>query len=370
MAAFIRRPGFWILLVVLAAAGALVAYRVQEARTPPDPAPTVEQIREERGLPVTVARADAGRFEVWREYSGDVSGIREAIVRARSEDQIAAVLVSVGQAVRQGQVLVRQAGEVAGARARQAEAALQQAERNVERLRPLHEAGALSDQDWDHARTQFALAQADLAAARDSLVLTSPLAGTVTEVPARPGMIPSSGEPLVRVADLRRLLVRLRVSAGQAAELRTGQPARIPGRDAIGRVRGIALQAEPATRLVEVEVEFPREAGLILGTLATVEVQVAVRDEAVFVPRAAVRDDVAWVVGDDGRVNRRQVTVGLQARDRVEIVSGVRPGEQVVIAGASLLSDGARARVVNGGPEASPETPPRATNPGMKDQVR
>jgi membrane fusion protein, multidrug efflux system len=358
MPSFLTRPAFWILLAVLAIAGALVAYRLREAQTPAAPAPTVEQIREEQGLPVTVAPAVAGPFEVWREHSGDAAGLREAIVRARSEDQIAAVLVTVGQAVRLGQVLVRLSGEVAGARARQAESALQQAARNLERLRPLHEAGALSDQDWDNAQTQFDLAQADVAATRDALALTSPLAGTVTEVPARPGMIPSSGDTLVRVADLGRLLVRLRVSASQAAEMREGQPARVAGREATGRVRRIGLQAEATTRLVEVEVEFPRDTGLILGTLATIEIRVADRDHAVSVPRAAVRDNVTWVVGDDERVSRRVVTVGLQARDRVEIVSGVEAGEQVVMAGGSLLSDGARVRVVNGGSGPSPDLGP------------
>jgi multidrug efflux pump subunit AcrA (membrane-fusion protein) len=74
--------------------------------------------------------------------------------------------------------------------------------------------------------TQLELATADVAAARDVLTLTSPLAGTVTEVIARPGMIPSSGDPLVRVADLSQLVVYLRVSASEAAEIREGQPAR------------------------------------------------------------------------------------------------------------------------------------------------
>jgi membrane fusion protein, multidrug efflux system len=347
MTALFKRRGLWVVLFVVVAMGALIVFRVQQARSPQEAAQTVEQIREERGMPVAVARAESGRFEIWREFNGDVGGVREAVVRARSEDQVAAVLVGVGQSVRQGQVLVRQAGEVAGARARQAEAALRQAQRNLERLRPLHEAGAISEQDWDLAETQAELAQADLAAARDALALTSPLNGTVTEVPARPGMIPESGEALVRIADLSRLLVRLRVSASQAAEIREGQPARAPGQENVGRVRRIALQAELTTRLVEVEVEFPRDARLIPGTLATVQVRVAAREEAVFVPRAAVRDQAVWIVGEDGRVARRPVAVGLQDRDRVEVSSGVAAGERVVIEGGSLLSDGARVRVVN-----------------------
>jgi multidrug resistance efflux pump len=84
-------------------------------------------------------------------------------------------------------VLVRQAGETSAARVRQAEAARSQAQRTVERLRPLHGAGAICDQEWDQALTQLELATTDVVTARDVLTLTSPLSGTVTEVMARPG---------------------------------------------------------------------------------------------------------------------------------------------------------------------------------------
>lgn len=348
MAIDVRRPRVWIPAVLALALVLLVVYRVIQASAPPEAAPTVEQIRAEQGVPVTLAVVERGSLAVWREFNGTVSGAQEAVVRARSGDQIAAVPVQVGQRVSRGQVLVQQAGEATAARVRQAEAARRQAARTVERLRPLHEAGAISDQEWEGALTQLELATADVAAARDVLTLSSPLAGTVTEVIARPGMIPSPGDPLVRVADLSQLVVYLRVSAAEAAELRTGQRARVAGAGVEGRVRRIALQADPATRLVEVEVGFPPEAGLIPGTLATVQVEVAARADAVQVPRGAVRDGYAWVVDHDSRVSRRAVQVGLQSRDRVEILAGLEPGERVVVEGGALLSEGVRVRAVSG----------------------
>jgi membrane fusion protein, multidrug efflux system len=344
----IRRKSVWIPGLIALALVVVVVLRVIEASTPGEEVATVEQIRQERGVPVTVAAVAGGELAVWREFNGSVSGAREAVVRARSGDQITSVPVEVGARVREGQVLVRQSGEGTGARARQAEAARRQAQRTVERLRPLHEAGAISDQDWENALTQLELASADVAVARDMLSLTSPLAGTVTEVMARPGMIPSSGDPLVRVADLSQLVVYLQVSAAEAAEIREGQPARFAAAGAQGRVRRVALQADPATRLVEVEVAFPPAAGLIPGTLATVQVQTASRADAVQVPRAAVRDGAVWVVGDDGRAERRPVQVGLQGADRVEVMRGLRTGERVVVEGGSLLSEGTLVRIVNG----------------------
>lgn len=364
----VRNPRVWIPGVVVLLVVVLVVVRVAQSLAGSPERPTVEQIRAERGVPVTVAPVVRERLEVWRRYSGTVSGSREAVVRARTGDQIASVAVSVGDRVRTGQALVRQAGEGTEARVRQARAALSQAERTVERLRPLHEAGAISDQEWDGAVTQLELARADLAAAQDVLTLTSPLAGTVTEVVARPGMIPSPGDALVRVADLSELVVYIRVSASEAAALRQGQTAALAGTQGSaargggsngsadrvlaagpeGRVQRVALQADPETRLVEVEVAFPPSPQLIPGTLATVLIGVASRDEAVQVPREAVRDGLVWTVDGEGRAQRRAISVGLEGADMVEVLSGLEVGQQVVVAGGSLLSEGALVRVVNG----------------------
>jgi membrane fusion protein, multidrug efflux system len=346
MAIDVRRPRVWIPAVLGLGLVLLVVLRVIQASTPNEAAPTVEQIRSEQGVPVAVEPARRGEFSVWREFNGTVSGAQEGVVRARTGDEIAAVPVQVGQRVSRGQVLVRQSGEASAARVRQAEAARRQAASTVERLRPLHQAGAISDQEWESATTQLELATADVAAVRDVLSLTSPLAGTVTEVIARPGMVPSTGDPLVRVADLSRRAVYLRVSATEAAEIRQGQTARVAGLGVTGEVRRIALQADPETRLVEIEIDFPPAGALIPGTLATVQIEVAERVDAVQVPRQSVRDGQVWIVGEDGRATRRTVQVGMQSRELIEILSGIEPGERVVVEGGALLSEGAAVRIV------------------------
>lgn len=347
MAINIRRPGVWIPAVAGGALLLLIVIRIIQASTPEEPSPTVEEIRAGQGVPVAVITVDEGPVAVWREFNGTVSGAQEAVVRARTGDEIVSVAAQVGRRVGRGTVLVQQAGQGTAARVRQAEAARRQAESTVTRLRPLHEAGAISDQEWESALTQLELARADVAAARDVLTLSSPLAGTVTEVTARPGMIPSPGDALVRVADLSELVVYARVGAADAAVIRQGQSARVPGTPAVGEVRRVALQADPETRLVEVQVGFPPGAGLIPGTLATVEIETASSERTVRVPRAAISGGYAWVIGDDDRAARRAVDTGLASRDFVEILSGLQPGERVVVEGGSLLSDGAAVRVVD-----------------------
>lgn len=343
-----RKPGAWIGAAVAVLLVVVVVIRVIQAGAPEEPSPSVDEIRGEQGIPVVLAEAERGSIQVWQGSTGTVSGVRDAVVRARSGDQIDQVLVSEGSRVRPGQVLVRVAGEATEARVRQAEAQMRQAERMTDRLRPLYEAGAISEQEWEDALTRYEIARDDLRALRDGLELTSPLAGTVTEVTARPGTVPEIGDPLVRVADLSNLVVRLRVSAAHARAIRTGQIARLADDPEItGEVRRVALQADPLTRLVEVEVGFPPGLGLIPGTLVAVQVRTGARDDVVLVPRSALRDDVVWVVDEDERARRREVEVGLRNVETVEITDGVAAGDRVVIQGASLLGDGARVRVVS-----------------------
>ncbi|HLB37522.1 MAG TPA: efflux RND transporter periplasmic adaptor subunit [Gemmatimonadales bacterium] len=341
----------------------LVVWRIVQATRGAPPALDVGDLRAQLGIPVEIAAAAEGPLVVRREFTGVLRGIREATVRAKTGDEIVEIPVRVGQRVRAGEVVIRQSGRGSLASVDQAEAAHQQATRSVERLRPLKDRGAISDQDWDNALTGLRVAEANLEAARRSVDLISPIDGIVTDIPVTRGMIPESGDPLVRVSDLSRVQVLLEVSPEQARELALAQPALLVSQGLEGRVTRIALQASAVSRLLEVELTFPGPGAggsgasndsspsaepAIPGTLVTARVEVGRRASALLVPRAAVREGIAWMVGTDGCAHRREVTLGLAGDGVVEVLSGLAPGERVVVAGASLLSDGARIRIVGG----------------------
>lgn len=328
---------------------ALVAFRVVQARRGAPETPEVDEIRARTGIPVEVTAVTEGELVVRREFTGVLRGIRSATIRARTGDEILDIPVRVGQRVRAGDVVIRQSSEGSLASVQQAQASYEQAQRNVERLRPLHERGAISDQDWDNALTGLRVAEANLAAARRRVDLESPIDGVVTDLMVNRGAMPESGDPLARVSDLSRLQVLVQVSAEQARELAMRQPARLPEHGLEGSVSRVAMQADPVSRLLEVELTFPggaAGANAVPGTLVTAQVEVGRRASALLVPRAAVSDGVAWVVDSAGVAHRREVTTGLEGDGLLEIVAGLELGEQVVIAGQSLLSDEAQTRVV------------------------
>lgn len=348
-----KRPGLWIALALAGGLVAVVIVRAVQESAPEEREPTVEDLRRERGAPVALEVAERGDVTAWRSFHGNVSGQREAVVRARTDNAIDRVLVEVGDEVSRDHPLVRVTGDAIEAQRRQAQTAYRRARRERERLEPLHEEGAITDREWEEAVAQYEIARDDLAGLRENLELDSPLAGTVTAVPARPGQVPSPGDPLVRVADLSALTVTLRVGASAAGAIDVGQPARLPEREPEGEVSRVALQADPQTRLVEVEVAFPSGAPIVPGTLREIEIRTAHREDVVRVPPEAVSGDRVWVVRDDETVEQRRVSTGLETPRAVEITDGLEEGEGVVTRGAAALEDGMDVRVIESGDEAA-----------------
>lgn len=343
----------------------LTTARVLDATASVEPPPDVDQIRQRTGIPVEILQIREAPLEVRRTFTGTVRGIRSATVRARTGDEILAIPVRVGQAVEAGAIVVRQSGQGSAASVEQAEAAFEQARRTVERLRSLHERGAISEQEWDDAGTGMEVARANLEAARKAVVLTSPIRGTVTDVLVTQGTFPSAGDPLVRISDLSSLQVLLQVSPEQRREMSLGQTAYLVdagaglqtvgqenategGTPPTGRITRIALQADPESRLVEAEITFPGSASVLAGSLTAVEVVTMEKPSAIAVPARAVADGRVWVVDEDGRAHHAEVRVGARTRDQIEILSGLTPGQQLVVSGGTLLTEGAMTRVVGG----------------------
>lgn len=210
----------------------------------------------------------------------------------------------------------------------------------------------------------FTIAEVEVKNAQESLKLLqtqldearveAPIEGIVAARHVEAGESPSQGQPLFTLvsAEVEAILA---VEEGSLARIRVGQPAAIrvvvyPGRDFPAEVTYIAPVADPQTHTFTVKVA-PADPERLLkgGMFANVSLMVAEHNGVLLVPVAAVRQvagrDSVFVV-KDGRAELRPVTLGLAQEDRVEILSGLAAGEQVVIIGQSELEDGTPVRVV------------------------
>lgn len=225
------------------------------------------------------------------------------------------------------------------------------------------------------ARAQLAIAEADVAAAELRLSRTevrAPTAGVVLRRYAMPGTVvgrPGSSTPadVLDLYDPARLLVRTDVPFADAARVDTGQRAivtveALPDRELEGRVVRAVQEADTAKNTVafhvaldEVDPALRPEMIARVRLFATAPAPDAdpVAAAALFVPRRALRGDRVLVVvdvdGDNGTITARTPELGAERDDFVEVRSGLRAGDRVVVDGPADLEDGQRVRVLGEG---------------------
>ena len=195
-----------------------------------------------------------------------------------------------------------------------------------------------------------------------SIRVTAPAGGHVLSRSLTTGRV-AIGEELFRIADLRKVWVFADVAARDAEYLKPGMAAevKLPGRDAIlhGTVSyTVPPQANATNQSVRVRLNVDNPEALLRPDVA-VDVQFSIAlPPAVSVPVDAVIDGGlrkrVFVARADGTFEPRQVETGWRFGDRVQIVSGVAPGERVVVAGTFLLDSETRLRRAPGGSPPAP----------------
>jgi RND family efflux transporter MFP subunit len=358
---------------VLLAAGLLAALAVRAADEKPATAP----IAAKPSLTVTVVQPEPGDVPMVVSANGNIAAWQEASVGAEANGwRLAEVRVNVGDRVRRGDVLATFSPEIAEADLAQArasvaeaEATLAEAAANAQRARDLQPSGALSAQQITQFMTAERTAQARLEAQRAAvrvqqlrLAQTRVLApddGVISARSATVGAVVPAGQELFRLIRKGRLEWRAELAASDLAAVRPGQPVRLApaGGSAIsGTVRMLAPTVDPATRNGLVYVDLPTPGAARAGMFASGEFELG-SQRALTLPQSAVlqRDGFSqvFVVGADGRVSQRKVTVGRRVGERIAISAGVDAGARVVASGGGFLGDGDTVRVV----DAPPATP-------------
>jgi len=249
------------------------------------------------------------------------------------------------------------------AEVRAAEAALRQAEAAYQEALARRAEIVVAAREVEKAEANLRQLQSLLEQARVRLSYTTvraPMSGCVVKRHVEPGELIMSGiasfaagTPIVTIADLSEMLVRVRLNEVDAAKVRVGQRAEVRSDALKGRVFGGVVSAlapmaerrqEPgdpgAVAKFEVEITLlETDPGLRPGISAAVDITVGERRGVLYLPPEAVtekagRQDVT--VMSDAVEQKREVKVGLRTIDRLEIVSGVQEGERIVIPKGAL----------------------------------
>jgi HlyD family secretion protein len=315
--------------------------------------------------------------------TGTLAARVKVTLSPKIQGRLAAVLVDQNDRIHAGQVLARlDDGEwlqqveiaraaLAAARATvdrlhadqsRAEAVVRLARLDHQRSRELLATRAVSQADFDRAlqslhvaeadlqRTQLAIAEAELqavAAGKNLLYqqerladtrLASPFDGLVVKRNRDAGEVVVPGSAVLEIIDTSEIWVSAWVDESAMAGLAPGQPARVvfrsePDRTYRGEVARLGRQTDPETREFMVDVRVPAlPANWTIGQRAEVYIATAQAAAAATVPVHAVfrqEDQPGVFVAEHGTAHWRPVELGLRGRDRVEIISGIAPGDLV-----------------------------------------
>jgi RND family efflux transporter MFP subunit len=276
--------------------------------------------------------------------------------------------VDVGDRVREGQVLaVLKRVEVDAAVSQAAEAA-DKARRDLERARQLRLDEVATEEQVQDLTTAYSVARSNLQAAQFNARfarIEAPADGIVLQRLAKADELVQGGQSVlvigstgagwvVRAALVDRDVVRANIDDDAIVTFDA-----FPGREFAGRVARIASSADPQTGTFEVEVEIANgDARFARGLVAKVALELAAVEgdtERTVVPLTAVVEangaSATLYVLDAtaGVARRRQVAVGAIVGERVIVISGLEPGEQVITDGAAWLTDGRAVRVASDG---------------------
>jgi multidrug efflux system membrane fusion protein len=326
---------------------------------------------------VVVAKVMARDVPVEVHAPVDLRALEQVDVGSKVLGYVDAVLVERGDRVRRGQViaLVRPSDlpdQLAAARSAfgQTKASAALARTNFERTSKLAPSGVVSQQELQSSTAALASAESAESAARAQIAgiairlgetrITSPIDGTVSVRRLDPGALvgPPGGGAIVTVVRTDRLRVFITLNERDATGVTIGKDAHVE-LDALpdhapfwGKVVRLAPSFDPLTRTLEAEVQLPNPAGELRPGMygrGAIVMEHHPNTPVVSVNAVQISSGKKYVfVLHDTKVERRSIEAGADVDDGngLEIRSGLKEGEEVVIAGADGLSDGTTVRVV------------------------
>lgn len=337
---------------------------------------------------VAVMTVEPGSIALEKKLSGRLEAFRKAEVRARVPGVLQKRLFEEGSEVKAGQRLFLIDDAPYRATRDKAAAVLSKASADMERMRPLMEAGAISKQSWDQIVQAYRLAKADVTTADINLGyahVTAPISGRIGKSLETEGALVGQGVPtlLAVIQQDNPLRVNITQSAEEVMKMRQaaadGQIARVEGEvpvtvsfsdGTVYPVQGRLLFTDPtvdeATGQVTLRAEIPNDDGVLFpGLFVNVHVAQSQVENGVLVPQQAVtrtgQGDVVMVANADGSFAPRPVRIAGSSGTNW-IVGGLNAGDQVIVEGMMMVQMSGAKKV-----QTRPWQPENAAAPAAAD---
>lgn len=315
-------------------------------------AKNMDRIHKEEGVPVRTVTVTPGEFKTELSFHSVLTGIKESTAFASMGGRVESILVKVGDRVRKDQVLATFPTDSPSASYFQARVTYENARTAFQRIDGLYKSGGISLQDRDNARARLDVALANWNSVKQMVKVKAPISGYVSRVHVSESDNVKKEVALVTVARTDRLKAAIWVSEDEISDIENGMTASATWKGS--RIEGTVTQVDMAMNAMRkafrVVVEFDNpDNRLIAGTTVEVRITTSQKTGAIVVERKNILDEqgkhFVFVVRS-GKSEKRQVTIGNQQGLDIEILQGLRPGEELVTEGQMLLKQESKVNVV------------------------
>jgi RND family efflux transporter MFP subunit len=319
-------------------------------------------------LQVKVQVPEKGTLAKYFNYKGTVSAWKTANIVPDASGRIGRILKKQGDRVAQGELLATldmTSLELQQKQARAAVAVAETAHRNArlneERMKKLLENKAISSMQYENAKLALDAADTQLKSARANLDLVdytaknaymkAPFAGVIAAKNMEEGdminPMMGMGQSILTLMDLSRVKVAVDVPAEEVEKIEIGHPCRVtisslPGETFPGRVYSKNLAADPLSKTFKVEVVIDNpDLRIKAGVYADIAIEYIRHENVLMLPLSALlAGEKEVMVDENGVARKRVVAIGERNGSRFEVLSGVNPGDQVIVEGNYDLKEG------------------------------
>lgn len=302
--------------------------------------------------------AEASYLEDLISSTGTVRAIQEIDLSSETSGKVIGLYINEGSEVSAGDLLVKVNDNDLQAELARLESNIELFEETSERQQQLFERGGATQEDYDNTLMQLNNLRAEHATVRvqiDRTEVRAPFDGIVGLTYISEGAYVT---PSTRIASLQNtdsVRVDFTIPERYSANVRMGSQINfeVQGVDSLftGEVIATEPQIDPRTRTVQVRAVAENTNRLLNpGAFANVELVLSAFDEALVVPSVALVPDngsFKVLVYQDGKVRESFVETGIRLRDRIQILSGIAPGDTVLVNGLMQLSEGSDVEIRN-----------------------
>jgi RND family efflux transporter MFP subunit len=285
------------------------------------------------------------------ELVGTITANNDVAVVSESMGKVETVNFKTGDYVTAGSVMFRLDDELKESAYRTAEVNYEKSQKDFERFEALYKNQSVTDAQYESSRLAYLSAGSQYITAKrqyEDTRIKAPISGIVTDKKVDLGAFVNSNTVVANIVDISKLKVKLSVAEKDAFRLKPGDIVSIttdvyPGVKFAGTIEFVSVKGDEAhTYPVEISLKNSKEHPLKVGMFGKVSFKSAEKNKMLVIPREAligsIKDPKVYVASN-GTASLRTIVPGYSSNNKIEVLSGLLEGEQVVVNGQNNLKD-------------------------------